>query len=138
MQGKGKQNDINFHQSSPIASFYQMTPTYPRSKRPHVPSSLTPINVTPNSVTATPTTTVIPSRYSISAITAHVATVTNNGSETYRLDGILEIIDMGSPPSATAALISLNEKHYNSISRAQGYLQQEVVVAGSPNTVSAI
>ena len=44
---------------------------------------------------------------------------------------------MGSPPAATVALSYLRRKNHNALSRAQGYLQEEVAVAGSPNTVSA-
>ena len=44
---------------------------------------------------------------------------------------------MGSPPDATVTLSSLCDKINNALSRAQEYLQEEVAVAGSPNTVSA-
>ena len=53
------------------------------------------------------------------------------------MDGILEIIEMWSPPAATVALSSLRDTIHNPLSRAQGSLQEEVAVAGSPNTVSA-
>ena len=103
-----------------------------------MPSSLTPIDVTHNYITATPAPTAIPYHYSVAIIPSHVTTGINNGSESDRLDVILEIIEMGIPPYATVAISSICDKIYNSLSRAQGYLQEVVVFSGSPNTVSAI
>ena len=43
---------------------------------------------------------------------------------------------MGSPPAATVALISLRGTIHNALLMTQRYMQEEVAVAGSPNTVS--
>ena len=43
---------------------------------------------------------------------------------------------MGSPPAATVALSSLRGTIHNALLMSQRYLQEEVAVAGSPNTVS--
>ena len=136
-EGKGKENGGNVHQSSPTAAFDQRTPPSPRRKRPRVPSSLPPLDVTPTAITATPAPAAIPSHAFVANIPAHVTAGTNNGSESDSSDGILEIIEMGSPPAATVALSSLRDTIHNELSRAQGSLQEEVAVAGSPNAVSA-
>ena len=44
---------------------------------------------------------------------------------------------MRSPPAATGSLCTIRDTINNSMSREQGYLQEEVAVAGSPNTLSA-
>ena len=107
------------------------------SKRPCVTLSLTIADVTPTSTNATPEPAALPSHASIATIPAHVTAGTNNVSKRDSSDGILEIIDMGSPPAATVSLSSICDTIYNALSRAQRSLQDEVAVAGSPNTVSA-
>ena len=72
---------------------------------------------------------------SIATIPANVTTGTNNVSKRGISDGILGIIEMGSPPAATATLSYLDEKFYNALSWAQGCLKEEVEVMGSTNTV---
>ena len=102
-----------------------------------MPSSLTPVDVTPTAIAAMPAPASIISHTYFATIPAHVTAGTNNGSESDSSDGILEIIEMGSPPAATVALSSLRDTIHNELSRAQGSLQEEVAVAGSPNAVSA-
>ena len=100
-------------------------------------SSITSVDVTPTAIIATPAPAEIPSHTAVTTIPAHVTAETNNGYDSDSLYDILEIIDIGSPPAATVALSYLRRKNHNALSRAQGYLQEEVAVAGSPNTVSA-
>ena len=90
--------------------------------------SLNPVDVNPTEITATPAPAAIPSHASVTTIPAHVASGTNNGSESDRSYGILEIIGMWSPPAATVALSSLCDTIHNALSRAQGSLQEEVEV----------
>ena len=98
---------------------------------------LTPVDVIPIAITTTPTPTAFASNASVAITPAHVTAGINNGSESDRSDGILEIIYMGRPPAATVTIIYLCEKMHNTLLQAQGYLQEDVEVAGSPNTVSA-
>ena len=44
---------------------------------------------------------------------------------------------MGSPPATTVALISLCDTTHNALLPEQGSLKEYILVAGSPNTVSA-
>ena len=99
--------------------------------------SLTPVGMTPTAITTTPAPAAIPSNTSVAPIPIHVTAGTNNGSESNSSDGILEIIEMYSPPSATVALSYLRDTIHNALSQAQEYLQEEVAVAGIPNTVSS-
>ena len=101
-----------------------------------MPLSLTPVDVTPTTITATPAHAAISSHASVATIPAHVTSVTNNRSESNRLDGIPEIIEMGSHPAAIVALSSLCDTIHNELSWAQGSLKEEVAFAGIPNTVS--
>ena len=100
-------------------------------------SSLTLVDLAPTVITDMPAPSAITYHDSIATIPAHVTAGTNNGYKSNRSDDILEIIDMGIPPAATVALSYLREKIHNELSREQGYLQEEVAVAGIPNTVSA-
>ena len=102
-----------------------------------MPSSLTPVYETPTATTTTPAPAAIPSHAYVATITTHVTTGINNGSESVSSDSILEIIEMGSLTAATVALSYLCDTIYNVLSQAQGFLQEEVAVAGSLNTVSA-
>ena len=135
-EGNGKQNGRNIHQSSSAVVFYQRTPQSPRRKLPCVNSSLTLVDVTPTAITSTLAPSAILSHASVSTIPAHVTDVTNNGSERKISDGILKIIDMGSPLAATVALSSLCDTIHNALSQAHRSLQEEVAVTGSTNTVS--
>ena len=76
-------------------------------------SSFNTVNVTPTNTTATHVPAAIPSHASVAIIYAHVTAGNNNGSESDRLDDILEIIEIGSPTAATVALNSLREKIHN-------------------------
>ena len=100
-------------------------------------SSLDPIDVTPTAINAMSVPATIPSHAYVATITTHVTTGINNGSESVSSDSILEIIEMGSLTAATVALSYLCDTIYNVLSQAQGFLQEEVAVAGSLNTVSA-
>ena len=85
-----------------------------------MPLSLTTVDVNPTAITAMPSPMAIPSHASVATITAHVTAGTNNGSESDSLDDTLQIIEMGSPPNDTVALISLCDTIQNSLSQAQG------------------
>ena len=102
-----------------------------------MPSYITPVDVTPTVITATPAPAAIPYHASVTTIPAHVANGTKNGSDINSSDGILEIIDMEIPPDSNVTLSYLHAKIHNSLSQVQGYLQEEIEVAGIPNTVSA-
>ena len=102
-----------------------------------MPSSLTPIDVTPTSITAMSEPKPIPFHTYVSTIPTHVTYGTNNRFESNSSDGILEIIDIGSTPFATVDLSYLHDTIHNALSRSQGSLQEEFAVAGSLNTVSA-
>ena len=102
-----------------------------------MPSYLTTIDMIPTAIAATPAPAVITSHTYVATISAHVTARTNNASESDSSYGIPEIIEMGGPPSATVALISLRNTIHNALSRAQGHQQAEFAVAVIPNTVSA-
>ena len=72
-----------------------------------MPLSLDTVGVTPTDTTATPAPVTIPSHVSFSTIPTHVTAETNNGFDSNSLYGILDIIEMGSPPSSNVAMISL-------------------------------
>ena len=103
-----------------------------------MPLSLNPVDVTPTSITATPSPVAITSHSFPATIPKHVTAGTNNGSDSYISDGIMEIIEFMSPPSATVTLNFLCDIIQNALSQAQGYLQEEVAVAGIPTTVLSI
>ena len=137
-EGNGKENGGNINQSYSTVAFDQITPPSPRKKRQCVTSSLTPVDVTPTAITTTPAPVFIIYHASVVTIPIHFTAGTNNGSEINSSDSTLDITEMGSTPAATVSLISLRDKIHNALLRAQGYLQEEVAVAGSPDTVSAI
>ena len=103
-----------------------------------MPLSLTPVDATPSTIITTPALTAIKSHTSVATIPAHFITGTNNGSDRNSLDGLQDIVEMGSPPAATIALSSFCVKINNVLLRAQVSLQEEVPVALITNTVSAI
>ena len=115
-EGKGKNNGGNVHQRYSTTVFDQRTPPSPRRKLLCVPSSLTYIDVTPTAITATPAPAAIPSHASVATIPAHVTFGTNNGYYSNRLGGIMEIIDMGIPPTATVSMSSLRDIIHNTLS----------------------
>ena len=80
-----------------------------------MPPSLTPVDVTPTDITATPAPSAIPSHASVATIPSHVTGGTNNGSESGSLDSTLEIVEMTSPHASTVALSSLSNKIHNSL-----------------------
>ena len=134
---EGKENGGNVHQTSSTTEFDKITQPSPRRKLPCVPLSLTTVDVNPTAITAMPSPMAIPSHASVATITAHVTAGTNNGSESDISDGILDIIEMGSPPNTTVALISLRNTTDNKLPQEQISLQEEVSVTGNPNTASA-
>ena len=91
----------------------------------------------PTAITAMPVPAAIAYRTSVATIPKHVTSGTNNVYDRYSSYCILEIIEMGIPPAATVALISLCDTIHHVLLWEQGSLQEEVAVAGSPNTVSA-
>ena len=103
-----------------------------------MPSSLTTVDVITTAITTMPVPVAIPSHASVATIPAYVNTVTNNGYDINSSDGILEIIEMGSPPDATVAMSSLYDTINNALPWVQVSLQEEFVFAESPNTVLAI
>ena len=135
---KGEYNGVNIHHSSSTAAFDQINPPSLRRKRPFMPSSLTTVDVITTAITTMPVPVAIPSHASVATIPAYVNTVTNNGYDINSSDGILEIIEMGSPPDATVAMSSLYDTINNALPWVQVSLQEEFVFAESPNTVLAI
>ena len=103
-----------------------------------MPLSLNPVDVTPTSITATPSPVAITSQSFLATIPKHVTAGTNNGSESDSSDGILEINEIGSPPAATVTLNFLCDTIQNELSRVQGSLQEEVAVTGIPKTLLSI
>ena len=87
-------------------------------------SSLTPVNGTPTAITATPSPGAIPSHYFVATIIVHFTSVNNNGYESNILDGILDIVEMGTTPTANINLSSLCETIHNALSQEQGSLQE--------------
>ena len=134
---KGKENGVNVHQISSTSEFDQITPPSPMRKRPCVPSSLTPIDVTPTATTALPAPVAITYHASVATIPAHVTSGTNDESDSDRSDGILEIMEIGIPPATAVAMSSLCDTIHNALLWVQGYLQENVAFSGRPNTVSA-
>ena len=94
--------------------------------------------MTPTDITLIPATTAILSHASVVTTPAHVTAGTKNGYDSNSSDGVLDIIDMGSSPTATVNMSSLRGTIQNALYRAQESLQEEVSVAVSLNTVSAI
>ena len=78
-------------------------------------SYLTTVDVPPHSITYTPSPADISSHASVATIPSQVTTVTNNGYKSDSLDGIIDIIDMGSPPTATVTLSSLSDTSHNAL-----------------------
>ena len=134
---KGNEKSEKFHQSSSTVVFYQRNPPSLRRKRTCFPSSINTVDTTLTAITATPAPASIPSHASVATIPVHVTDGNKNGSESDILYDILEIIEMGITPAVTVTLIFLREKIHNAMLRAQGYLQEEVAVTGSPNKVSS-
>ena len=100
-----------------------------------MPQSLTTFDVAPTAITATSAPAAITYHFSVALIPANVTSGTNNGSESDSSYGVLDIIEMGSPPFATVSLSSIRDTIQNVLQQAQGYLYEEVAVTGSPNTV---